>query len=763
VKCWQALFFMMNEHACGSLIAHFLILKIKPNKMKPQAHLSFLKNACILGATLATLPVFAQQYPVDTLKGRNLSEVVVTATRSAVEKNKTPQSIEVITQKDIELTPAQEFTDILKKNASINVIQYPGLSAGVGIRGFRPQFSGLNQRTLLLVDGRPAGTVNLATINPSDIERIEVLKGPASALYGAQAMGGVVNVITRKSSGKIRSSVFAEYGSFETLKAGAITGGNITERLDYDLSFTTFDRNKNVKLGDGNLFRDMLNAGTATKYYPEGPQEEDDSRGDGLRREYTRLNYNTGSLRLGYQLSSNLRVDVKGERFVAKNIEAPSDIAFGNGRPSTKDISRTNGELGLSGKVRNHQLFLRGYTAEENNHNYTLISRGVPIVPYLSFQSSTAWQGIQLKDVYQLHRHSIISGIDYNNASTRSRSFNSDNTERAPFSPSYSLVTSAVYAQGQFLFLQDKLIVNPGVRYDLITYDVKETPFLNTYTPGRETNPFFSPSLAVQYQLINPLTVHATIGRAFVTPDAYNVAGYSELIAANGKAAVTQGNPNLKTENSTTWDAGVRFERKEVGFSADVTYFRTHVNDRITTLRTTPAIQEFTESGYEIASRSTYVNANEANIRGLEVELGYDFGALSNYRYMLRLFTNVTSIHKAEEVTMGTDGSETVKDIYNVANLTTNYGLEYSNLKGLDLRLNGRYVGNRKDTDFNDPKYPEIEYPAFMVMDLSAAYTYAQKHTLTLLVNNITDENYYEKRGYNMPGRNFSVRYGLRF
>ena len=731
--------------------------------MKPKAHYSIFKKAFILGATLATLPVSAQQFPADTLKVKSLGEVVVTATRSAVEKNKTPQSIEVITQKDIELTPAQEFTDILKKNSAINVIQYPGLSAGVGIRGFRPQFSGLNQRTLLLVDGRPAGTVNLATINPGDIERIEVLKGPASALYGSQAMGGVVNVITRKSSGKIRSSVFAEYGSFETVKAGAITGGNITQKLDYDLSFTTFDRNKNMKLGEDNLFRGMLDAGTATKYHAEGPEEVDDSRGDGLRREYTRLNYNTGSLRLGYQFNNNWRLNVKSERFVANNIEAPSDIAFGNDQPSTKDISRANGELSLSGNVRNHQLFLRGYTAEENNYNNTLVSLGVPIVPYLSFQSSTAWKGIQLKDVYQLNQHSIISGIDYNNATTRSRSFNSDNTERAPYSPSYSLVSSAVYVQGQFRFLQDKLIINPGARYDLITYDVKQTPLLNTYTPGKETNPFFSPSLAAQYQLLNTLTVHATIGRAFVTPDAYNVAGYSESVAANGKAAITLGNPELETENSTTWDAGLRFGKKGSGFTADITYFRTHVNDRITTLRTNPETVEYTESGYEIASRTTYVNANEANINGLEAEFGYDFGALQNYSYVLRLFANATSIQKAEEITVGEDGTETAKEIYNVADLTMNYGLEYSNLKGLDLRLNGRYVGNRKDTDFNDPIYPQIEYPAFMVMDFSAAYTYAQQHTITLLVNNITDENYYEKRGYNMPGRNFSIRYGFTF
>lgn len=264
-------------------------------------------------ASIMAIPAMAQQptAPADSLTTNKLEEVVVTANRKATSKENVPQSITLIQQDDIRLTPAQELTDLLKNNAAVNVIQYPGLLSGIGIRGFRPEVGGLNQSVLLLLDGRPAGTTNLATINPGDIERIEVLKGPASALYGSQAMGGVVNVITKKSTGEIRSSLYTEYGSFQTMKAGASSGGNISRNLDYDLSFTTFDRNKNFKLGEDNLFRDLLDAGNATKFYEEGPEQVDDSRGDGVRRTSTRLGYSTGSLRLGYQLHNNWRVDVK--------------------------------------------------------------------------------------------------------------------------------------------------------------------------------------------------------------------------------------------------------------------------------------------------------------------------------------------------------------------------------------------------------------------------------------------------------------------
>jgi len=717
----------------------------------------------LIGTVLFSSPVLAQKKRPDTLKNNVLDEVVVTSLRTDTKRGNVPQNMTVIGKSAIDLTPAQEVTDLLKKNASVNIIQYPGLSAGVGIRGFRPQFSGLNQRSLLLVDGRPAGTANIATINPADIERIEVLKGPASALYGSSAMGGVINIITKKSQGAIHGNVYAEYGSYETVKLGAAAGGNITKKLDFDISYLSFDRGKDMKLGKGNVFRKWFDGGMATKNYTDGAVQVDDARSDGLRRTYTQLNYNTGSLRLGYQLDDNWRMDLRGERFAANNVESPSDIFFGNGQPSTKDIERHNEEVTISGKFLKHALSIKGYTSEENNANKTLNTNGVAIVPYVSYESSASWKGIQAKDAYILGQHTLIFGLDYNNAGIATHSYNANSTEKAPFSPNYSLSTGAAYLQGQFNFLDSKLIINPGARLDLITYDVKETPLLTTYAGGKQTNPFFSPSLAAQYSLNKMLTVHATTGRAFVNPDAYNVAGYSEVLTSTGKATVTQGNADLKNENSISWDAGVRFAKTEAGLTFDVTYFNTYVRDRITTQRTVPTAVETTPSGREVATRITYINANKAKINGFEAELAWDYGTFAAKDYSLRLFANATRTSKAEEVTIGNDGTKTFKDILNVADFTSTYGVEFNNLKGINLRLSGRYVGNRKDTDFNDDRSPEIVYPEFMVVDLGASYTYQQKHTLSFLMNNLTDENYYEKRGYNLAGRNFSLRYTLRF
>ena len=116
---------------------------------------------------------------------------------------------------------------MLKKNAGVDVVQYSGALSGIGIRGFRPQFSGINKRSLLLIDGRPSGVTNLATLLLDNVERIEVLKGAASAVYGSSAMGGVVNVITRQSRGKIGGSARVGGGSFGASEFAGRVGGSV--------------------------------------------------------------------------------------------------------------------------------------------------------------------------------------------------------------------------------------------------------------------------------------------------------------------------------------------------------------------------------------------------------------------------------------------------------------------------------------------------------------------------------------------------------
>ena len=688
-----------------------------------------------------------------------LEDVVVTARRSAQHLEKVPQKIDVISRTDLDRTVADDLTDALKKQTAIDIIQYPGLLSGVGIRGFRPQFSGLNQRSLLLIDGRHAGASNLATIDLNNIERIEVMKGPGSALYGAQAMGGVVNIISRKSTYLPRIDLAASYGSFGTFGASLSAGGPIGNGFDFDLGINLSDQNKDYRIGKGNVFQGMVGSDEAVVTYADGTTATKTERGDGEIRPNTKFSKNQGRLRLGYQIDEIWRLDSSVSRFIARNVETPGDIFYGAERAGRKNAENLSGDVQFAGLVGNHALQFKTYASEEVSESYNL--RGIP---FISFTRRNTWYGAQIQDAFALGSHLLTLGADWSSSNTEGKSWSAADTPRAPFSPNYGIHTQALFIEGSFNFLNEHLTTTAGGRLDRITFDGKQTPLLTSFNPGEETFTTFNPSAGFKYRIESSgLHVHSTIGRAFVTPDAFNVAGFSETGTGTGNVAITEGNADLDPENSITLDLGAGLTRPDMGLDIDITFFRTRVNDRITRQTTNP-VGQVTASGDTIASRTTFVNANRSNMHGIEWKVSYDLGARRNYAYTFRFFANATHTLKAEDVTVTpATGAEMRRDIHNVANTSLSWGAEYDDGHFFNTRLTGRYVGNRKDTDWTDAKRPEVQYPAFMVADLVSSFKIGERYTVSLYLNNLTDENYYEKRGYNLPGRSARMQYAVRF
>ncbi|HEY4334563.1 MAG TPA: TonB-dependent receptor plug domain-containing protein, partial [Puia sp.] len=411
--------------------------------------------------------------PLVTDSSRILDQIVITASRSQQLRKDIPQKIEVITAKDIAATPALDMTDILKKTAAVNVIQYPGLESGVGIRGFRPEFDGLNQHTLLLVNGRPAGTTNLGLIDLTNVDHVEVLKGPASALYGSQAMGGVINIIPIVSQGPVKGNVFAGYGSYNTYQLGGHAGGNITRKLDFDVSGIYFNRASNFRIGDGNLFRKMLGSSHALNVFPNGRDSIVGDKGaDGTTRPYTQYSYYTTSARLGYKLSEKWRLEANGSIFIADHVQTPGNIFSGNTGSALKNAHRHNGELALTGKEGNQDFSARVYYADERTRYIAIQDySGNPLdTPYVDYKTGYEWYGLQLRDAISLGRQKIVAGYDFNHATSKALAYDqpvSGVQHETAYSPNSSLVTNGFYAQGQFTLLNDRLKINPGIRLDI--------------------------------------------------------------------------------------------------------------------------------------------------------------------------------------------------------------------------------------------------------------------------------------------------------
>lgn len=159
-----------------------------------------------------------------------VESVVVSATRLPTPELEVASSVTVITADEIAARQERTLPDVLKNVPGLNLVQTggPGGTAAVYMRGTS------SDHTKVLVDGidvsdpsYPLGNFDFAHLLTEDIERIEVLRGPQSGLYGSDAIGGVINIITRSGSGPARLSASAEGGSFETFNQTGAARGSV--------------------------------------------------------------------------------------------------------------------------------------------------------------------------------------------------------------------------------------------------------------------------------------------------------------------------------------------------------------------------------------------------------------------------------------------------------------------------------------------------------------------------------------------------------
>ncbi len=192
------------------------------------------KKTLALGAVSVSALVSFPQLALSQSEGsdkpydEDVDVIVVEATRLNQTASEIGSSVSVITSDDIELLGFDFALDAIASAPGVTINQNGsfGGSASVRIRGAS------SEQTLVLIDGvqvndptSPGGGFNFARLDTEQIERIEVLKGPQSTLWGTDAIGGVVSIITKKPDQGIGGTAFSEYGSFNTYRGGASVGG----------------------------------------------------------------------------------------------------------------------------------------------------------------------------------------------------------------------------------------------------------------------------------------------------------------------------------------------------------------------------------------------------------------------------------------------------------------------------------------------------------------------------------------------------------
>jgi vitamin B12 transporter len=179
--------------------------------------------------------------PADTEPVLETREVVVTATKTPVPVTHLTSAVEVITGEDLQRRRVKTVADALRLAQGLTVFSSggPGTSTSVRIRG------GNSDQVLVLIDGAimnsaTLGNFDFANLTTDNIERIEVLRGAQSMLWGADAMGGVINITTKKGTGVPSVSAFSEYGSFSSIREGGQVSGQ-KGPIDFSAAISRWD------------------------------------------------------------------------------------------------------------------------------------------------------------------------------------------------------------------------------------------------------------------------------------------------------------------------------------------------------------------------------------------------------------------------------------------------------------------------------------------------------------------------------------------
>ena len=208
------------------------------------------KQGTCLAALLGALCLFPQGALAEETVSATMKPVVVTATKTEHSLGETTADVSVVTREQIEKMPANNVLDVMRTMPGVTVDSarsFYGTSTQnkVIIRGMGGD--DVNGRVLVLMDGLPVMTAgnnifNWDTISLDTVERIEVVRGPASALYGSSAMGGVINIITRKPTEEgFKTTVGTKFGRYNTWQNKLYHTGAI-DKFSYAISGSMLSR-----------------------------------------------------------------------------------------------------------------------------------------------------------------------------------------------------------------------------------------------------------------------------------------------------------------------------------------------------------------------------------------------------------------------------------------------------------------------------------------------------------------------------------------
>lgn len=683
--------------------------------MKRQVH--FNKTALAAALSLSFCAFAAQA--AETYKSE---DVVVTASRVEQQLADVNMSVSVITSEQIQQDAgATTIADLLESTV-------PGIrvnnDGGQGID--RIKIRGENSfRTVVMIDGQRISEQKSMSgvpllIDPSQVERIEVIRGPASVLYGSDAIGGAINIITKKGGTKpIEGSVSIGFNSSNNGKDGSaqIYGGTNGWKYRIGAAASAND-NLDTPLGE------MPNTDSKTKSANAFLSYDiDPNKTVGVSFNYHDLEFMSADY-----TSPGFYVDVP-------EWERMRGAAFAEFKNISENFVRLRLDTAIESnkkQMQNHVVMFGPYMLDNFADNKLTTS---------SFNAQTDWQiG---------NAHYLIAGYEFSHDNLEAKS---EAVGKVPsIVPGVGMVPTsynkaekydgyqmrhAVFATMETTLAED-WVFNYGARYTWISNDIdihNELAGIKDHRDGNDGKVVFN--VGASYKGFENLALRANWSQGYRYPLLQEL----YIDTSMGSMGTTYANPDLKPETSDNFEIGARYSSGII--RVDAAIFYSDADDYITTV----AIDE---------NNSRYTNVGKAKTIGFELDAGVQFGEFEPY-------TVLTVLRREYEE----NGVETTKT--GTPKVTARYGVRYNTEYNGALWRADAYAVTQSATeslDVADPDAEVISYGGATTFNLTGGVSFGPDNAYSFDAGfyNIGDKAYQNNGAIYEAGRHFAVKLNAKF
>lgn len=730
---------------------------------------------------IATCITHSKQIFAEEITAMELDKVTVTASRAAQEAHTTTNSVSVHSEEDMEHYSQRNIRDLVRYEPGVTVT---GLGR-YGLSGFNIRGIG-GDRILTLIDGAPIADEfsfgpNLSSrrnfVDLDALKAVEIVKGPASSLYGSNAIGGLVTFITKDPIDYLNEAQKDYYGSIKSAYDSVNSSFNNT--FSYAFGNNTWQGMAIVTHRDGNEYE---------TYYAN-----DDSLGSARKsanpQENTDLNLYTK-----WVYSPN---DSHEYKLIAEKFESDSDtelltqyntVVFGTIKESarasdTRDRSRLALQYRWLGEsVIANEVHINLYKQSSETAQNTFEKRLTPDQVNQSRSRKSFYEqdntGIRFNAIKELSGDAMnqqwVYGFDYDDTDASTLRLGqttvTETGEAVPeFSnfptrdfPNSSYRTYGLFVQNKLSFLNNRFQLIPSIRYDRFELDPSvDEIYLSgntgSPTPAAYKESELSSKLGLLYEFNESWRLFAQYAEGFKAPpiDAVNT-GFTNF--AGGYTTLP--NPDLRPESSKTIEAGLRFSGKI--HQMEISLYQNRYDDFIEAL----AFKGFNPATNLLEFQAR--NLDEAEIDGLEIKGQFNLSTILNGLTLNYAYAQSSGEESASKTPINSIQPESLTAGLRYDSTNERWGVEF--MTTLTQRKTDIDDSALQPSDPNAPSVKAFAAPGHAVFDTVGHYRITDKLRLNWGLFNITDKKYWNWNNVlaraedsnllprlTQPGRNASV------